>query len=137
MKEDPQIRSRIMRAVKGKDTTPELSVRRMAHAMGYRFRLHRKDLPGKPDIVFPKFRKVIFVHGCFWHGHDCARGVRVPVHNREYWRSKIKRNRERDSATANMLTEMGWKDTVLWECEIKDEARLRRNLSHFLHGMNN
>ena len=132
MKEDPQTRSRIMRAVKGKDTTPELIVRRMAHAMGYRFRLHRKNLPGKPDLVFPKFRKVIFVHGCFWHGHNCARGARIPVQNREYWRSKIKRNRERDSATANMLTKMGWKNTVLWECEIRDAARLRRRLSHFL-----
>ncbi|MDI3255969.1 MAG: very short patch repair endonuclease [Bacillota bacterium] len=137
MREDPQIRSRIMRAVKDKDTVPELIVRRMAHAMGYRFRLHRKDLPGKPDIVFPKFRKVIFVHGCFWHGHDCARGIRLPVENREYWRRKIKSNRERDSAIAHMLMEMGWEGMVLWECEIKDETGLRRQLSHFLHGLKN
>lgn len=78
MKEDPQARSRIMRAVKGKNTTPELIVRRMVHAMGYRYRLHRKDLPGKPDLVFSKPHKVIFVHGCFWHGHDCTRGARMP-----------------------------------------------------------
>ncbi|MGC1782069.1 MAG: very short patch repair endonuclease [Acidobacteriaceae bacterium] len=132
MKENLETRSRIMRAVKGKDTKPELVVRHLAYAMGYRYRLHRKDLPGKPDLVFPKLRKVIFVHGCFWHGHNCARGSRIPVQNREYWLEKIGRNRERDHGTIAALTELGWKITVLWECEVKDQMRLRRILSQFL-----
>jgi DNA mismatch endonuclease, patch repair protein len=85
-----------MRAVKGSDTAPEMMVRSLAHRMGYRFRLHRKDLPGKPDIVFPKLCKVVFVNGCFWHGHNCARGARAPKANAEYWRTKITRNSLRD-----------------------------------------
>jgi DNA mismatch endonuclease (patch repair protein) len=132
VREDPETRSRIMRAVKGKNTTPEMMVRRLAHAMGYRYRLHRDDLPGKPDLVFPKFHKAIFVHGCFWHGHGCARGARIPAQNREYWLKKIGRNRERDRATITALTKLGWKITVLWECDLRDEARLRRVLSRFL-----
>lgn len=87
-----------MRAVKGRDTGPELAVRRMLHARGYRYRLHRKDLPGKPDMTFPSRRKVVFVHGCFWHGHSCPRGARMPKTNADYWRAKIGRNRERDEA---------------------------------------
>src|SRR5579863_2115314 len=103
MKETPEQRSRIMGAVKGSDTAPEMMVRRMAHRMGYRFRLHRKDLPGKPDLVFPGLRKVVFVHGCFWHGHDCTRGARVPIRNRDYWTAKIARNRERDKRARREL----------------------------------
>src|SRR5512135_3152476 len=87
--ESAALRRRTMQAVKSKDTRPELVVRRLAHRMGYRFRLHRKDLPGTPDLVFPRLHKVVFVHGCFWHGHECARGSRVPVHNRDYWTKKI------------------------------------------------
>ncbi len=132
MKEDPQTRSRIMRAVKGKDTTPELIVRRMTHAMGYRFRLHRKDLPGKPDLVFPKFRKVIFVHGCFWHGHDCVRGARIPKANTEYWRSKITRNCLRDTANVAALKSLGWRTAIIWECELKRPEWIRRRLVKFL-----
>lgn len=132
MKEDPQTRSRTMRAVKGKDTTPELIVRRMVHAMGYRFRLHRKDLPGKPDLVFPKFRKAIFVHGCFWHGHDCARGARIPKANAEYWRSKITRNGLRDTANIVALKSLGWRTAIIWECELKRPEWIRRRLEKFL-----
>ncbi len=132
MKETPEQRSRIMRAVKGADTAPELAVRRLAHGMGYRFRLHRKDLPGKPDLTFPRLRKVVFVHGCFWHGHDCPRGARVPVRNREYWTRKVARNMERDKKTQAALESLGWKSLVAWECEIKDHARMRRALRRFL-----
>lgn len=121
-----------MRAVKGADTTPELAVRRLAHSMGYRFRLHRKDLPGKPDLTFPRLRKTIFVHGCFWHGHDCARGGRVPVQNRDYWKRKVARNMERDMNVQSALQRLGWKSLVVWECEIKDQDRLRRALRRFL-----
>ena len=97
-----------MRAVKGRDTKPEMTVRRLLHRMGYRYRLHRKDLPGKPDIVFGPRRKVIFVHGCFWHGHSCKRGSRVPKSNAEYWKEKIARNIERHSDQLDELTADGW-----------------------------
>ena len=132
MKETAEQRSRIMRAVKGADTTPELAVRRLAHSMGYRFRLHRNDLPGKPDLTFPRLRKVIFVNGCFWHGHDCARGARVPVRNRDYWTQKVARNMERDRSAQSALQRLGWKSLVVWECEIKDQNRLQRTLRRFL-----
>lgn len=132
MKETPELRSRIMRAVKSTNTTPELTVRSLAHRMGYRFRLHRKDLPGKPDLVFPKLHKAIFVHGCFWHGHDCARGGRTPKENRDYWRSKIAKNRGRDEEAWSGLTRSGWKVKVLWECELKDQQLLERKLRSFL-----
>lgn len=121
-----------MRAVKGANTMPELAVRRLAHGMGFRFRLHRKDLPGKPDLTFPRLRKVIFVHGCFWHGHDCARGARVPVQNRDYWTRKVARNAERDRIAQSELQRLGWKSLVVWECEIRDQNRLRRALRRFL-----
>ncbi len=132
MKETPELRSRIMRAVKGRDTSPELIVRRLAHGMGYRFRLNRKDLPGKPDLVFPGRRKVIFVHGCFWHGHDCARGARVPKENRGYWLAKIKKNQERDQTAHAALTDLGWKIRVIWECELREGLRVQRRLRSFL-----
>ncbi|MCC7154170.1 MAG: DNA mismatch endonuclease Vsr [Bryobacterales bacterium] len=132
MKESPEQRSRIMRAVKGANTAPEMTVRRLAHGMGYRFRLHRKDLPGKPDLTFPRLRKVVFVHGCFWHGHDCARGARVPVRNRKYWTRKVARNMERDRHAQGSLENLGWKSLVVWECEIKDQDRTRRALRRFL-----
>jgi DNA mismatch endonuclease (patch repair protein) len=124
-------RSRVMAAVKSKDTTPELTVRRLAHALGYRFRLHRKDLPGAPDLAFPGRAKAVFVHGCFWHGHDCARGARAPKANAAYWRSKIARNRARDARALTALAELGWKALVLWECELKRDD-LPRRLRAFL-----
>jgi DNA mismatch endonuclease (patch repair protein) len=132
MKETQDQRSRIMRAVKGVDTAPEMAVRRMAHRMGFRFRLHRKDLPGKPDLVFPKLRKVVFVHGCFWHGHDCARGARTPKTNAKYWRTKISRNLVRDAAHLAALKAQGWRSAVIWECQLKDLPRVHKRLSGFL-----
>jgi DNA mismatch endonuclease (patch repair protein) len=125
-------RSRIMRAVKGKDTTPELSVRRFLHGQGYRYRLHRKDLPGKPDLVFAGRRKVIFVHGCFWHGHDCKRGARRPKENADYWERKIRRNQERDARSQEALRSMGWEVLVIWECELKEKNSLSARLTEFL-----
>lgn len=124
-----------MRAVKGKNTGPEMIVRRLVHALGYRYRLHRKDLPGKPDLVFPARRGVIFVHGCFWHQHDCPRGARSPKSNRDYWLPKLRRNRERDAKNQARLKEEGWKVLVVWECETKDRDRLARGLKGFLDGL--
>jgi DNA mismatch endonuclease (patch repair protein) len=131
MKETPEaLRSRTMRAVKGKDTKPEWMVRRLLHAAGYRYRLHANELPGKPDLVFPSRCKVIFVHGCFWHGHDCARGARKPKTNAAYWKGKIARNRERDDAHLAALKRDGWKVRTIWECEIDDDllSRLKKFL---------
>lgn len=128
----PEERARVMAAVKGQNTKPEMIVRRLAHALGYRFRLHRKDLPGKPDLVFPGRRKVIFVHGCFWHGHDCARGARQPKQNAEYWRAKIGRNVERDAANLAALEALDWQVLVIWECEMKDRDALADRLKAFL-----
>jgi DNA mismatch endonuclease (patch repair protein) len=132
MKETPEARSRIMRAVKGQNTSPEIAVRRLVHGMGYRYRLYRKDLPGKPDLVFSSRRKVIFIHGCFWHGHDCKRGARVPKTNREYWEQKVARNKERDIAHRKRLQEMGWNVLVIWECGLKDKRLLSRQIKNFL-----
>ena len=121
----PEARSAAMRAVKSTDTSPELRVRSAAHRMGLRFRLHRKDLPGKPDLVFVSRRITLFVHGCFWHGHDCARGARVPKTNRAYWKAKIARNVERDARTAEALRTQGWRPATIWECEIKPGADIQ------------
>ena len=132
MKETKEARSRVMRAVKGRDTTPEMIVRRQAHGMGYRFRVCRRDLPGCPDIVFPRLRKVIFVHGCFWHGHDCARGARVPKGNRAYWVKKIAGNRARDRRNLKRLVADGWRVLVLWECATSDERIVVERLRKFL-----
>ena len=121
-----------MRRVKGRDTTPELKVRRALTRLGARYRLHRKDLPGAPDIVLPGRRLAVFVHGCFWHGHDCARGAREPKANAEYWRGKIGRNRTRDAANQARLAELGWRAEVLWECDLKDEAALEARLRRLL-----
>jgi DNA mismatch endonuclease (patch repair protein) len=127
-------RSRTMRAVKSKDTKPEIVVRRLLHAMGYRFRLHRRDLPGSPDIVLPKHHAALFVHGCFWHGHNCKRGARMPKSNAEYWKAKIARNVNRDSLSVIELSRIGWRLLVIWECELRarDQAVIRSRLSHFL-----
>jgi DNA mismatch endonuclease (patch repair protein) len=113
-----------MRRVKGRDTAPELRVRRLLWSLGARYRLGRADLPGKPDIVLPGRRLAIFVHGCFWHGHDCARGARVPKANRDYWIGKIARNRARDAAVRGALAAAGWRVETVWECELKDAAAL-------------
>lgn len=132
MKETAEQRSRTMRAVKSVDTTPELTVRRLVHRMGYRFRLHRKDLPGKPDLVFPRLRKVVFVHGCFWHGHNCPRGARPPKANAAYWRRKIEGNRVRDAAHLTALRRNGWRAAVVWECQLKNLPRITKRLAKFL-----
>ncbi len=125
-------RSAIMRRVKGKDTAPELVVRKLIWRMGGRYRLHRADLPGKPDIVLPGRKLAIFVHGCFWHGHDCARGARVPQANREYWLSKVARNTARDAETRVRLEAAGWRMAVIWECDLKDRPALERRLAGLL-----
>lgn len=121
-----------MRAVKGQDTAPEMTVRRLVYGMGYRYRLHRKDLPGKPDLVFPSRRKVVFVHGCFWHGHDCKRGARIPKTNRDYWEKKIDRNRRRDARHYEDLERTGWSVMVIWECQLKDRDALTGRIAEFL-----
>jgi DNA mismatch endonuclease, patch repair protein len=124
----PEKRSAVMRRVKGKDTAPELKVRRLLRRLGVGYRLHRADLPGKPDIAMPGRKLALFVHGCFWHGHDCARGARTPKANRPYWEAKIARNRARDAEHRVALEAKGWRAVTLWECELKDEAALERRL---------
>ena len=125
-------RSAVMRRVKGRDTAPELAVRRALTRLGARYRLHRADLPGKPDIVLPGRRLAIFVHGCFWHGHDCARGSRTPQQNRDYWVAKIGRNRARDAASRVALAALGWRVEIVWECDLKDAGALERRLRALL-----
>ena len=128
----PEKRSAVMRRVKGRDTSPELKVRKLLTRLGARYRLHRKDLPGNPDIVLPGRKLAIFVHGCFWHGHDCARGARVPKQNRDYWLAKVARNTARDGAAQAALAAAGWRVVVLWECDMKDEAALSERLANLL-----
>ena len=121
-----------MRAVRGEDTTPELKVRRVLTSFGVRYRLHRRDLPGSPDIVLGHRRLAVFVHGCFWHGHDCQRGARTPKTNTDYWLAKIARNRARDAAAVAALQAANWRAEMVWECELRNiealTARLRRLL---------
>ena len=127
MTETPEaLRRRTMQAVKSKDTQPEIIVRKLLHAAGYRYRLHARGLPGKPDLVFPIRRKTIFVHGCFWHGHDCPRGNRQPKTNAAYWMAKIARNKARDVEQIAALRADGWKVHTVWECEIKKPGLLAR-----------
>lgn len=121
-------RSAVMRAVKSQDTGPELAVRKMLREIAPGYRLHRADLPGKPDIVYAGRRLAIFVHGCFWHGHDCPRGARMPKANADYWRQKIARNRTRDARNVAALEAMGWRPLVIFECALKDPAALRARL---------
>jgi DNA mismatch endonuclease (patch repair protein) len=125
-------RSEIMRRVRSTDTTPELIVRKLAHSLGFRYRLHKKELPGKPDLVFSGKRKVIFVHGCFWHGHKCKRGNRLPKKNREYWTKKINSNMRRDKCHTEELIKAGWSVLAIWECETKDQDSLRHKIVEFL-----
>jgi DNA mismatch endonuclease (patch repair protein) len=117
-----------MRAVPAQGTSAELKVRKLLTALGLRYRLHRKDLPGSPDIVMAGRRLAIFVHGCFWHGHDCARGARAPKANRDYWLAKVAGNRARDARVQAELVRLGWRAEVVWECELKTLARLQEKL---------
>jgi DNA mismatch endonuclease (patch repair protein) len=128
----PEKRSAVMRQVKGRDTSPELAVRKALTRLGARYRLHRKDLPGKPDIVLPGRKLALFVHGCFWHGHDCARGARTPKQNRDYWVGKVERNRARDAKTREALAALGWRVETIWECDLKDAAGLEARLAGLL-----
>lgn len=128
----PEKRSELMSRVRGKDTRPEMIVRRTVYGLGYRYRLHDKRLPGKPDLVFPGRRRVIFMHGCFWHRHDCARAT-MPKSNSEYWILKFERNVMRDAAVLRALQESGWRALVIWECDTKDRDLLVRKLQSFLN----
>lgn len=115
---DAATRSRIMSRIRSKDTAPEIRVRKAVHSAGFRYRLHYGDLPGKPDLVFPRYRLVVFVHGCFWHGHDC-RLFRLPKTNVEYWARKIENNRRRDAEAIEELERKGWKAHVIWQCSLE------------------
>lgn len=121
-----------MARVRSRDTAPELVVRRLLQAMGYRFRLHRRDLPGTPDIVFPARRNALFVHGCFWHGHEGCRLGRLPASRIEYWRPKLARNRARDARNLSALRRGAWSTSVVWECQTRSVAALQKRLSRFL-----
>ncbi len=127
-------RSRCMAAIRGKDTKPELTVRTLVHSLGYRYRLHRSDLPGKPDLVFVRKRKVIFVHGCFWHRHNCKLGRPIPATRREFWVDKLEGNKQRDTRNRQKLRNEGWQVLVVWECQIQrhDVKWLAERLDAFL-----
>jgi DNA mismatch endonuclease (patch repair protein) len=130
---DPAKRSAVMARIKSRDTKPELLLRRLLTGLGARYRLHRKDLPGSPDVAMPGRRLAIFVHGCFWHGHDCARGSRVPKANRDYWLAKLGRNKARDARNLADLTAAGWRVETVWECQMKDQGALKERLAGLLH----
>jgi len=119
-------RSRNMSAIKSKNTKPEIAVRKLLHSMGYRFRLHRKDLPGSPDIVLPKYKTVIFVHGCFWHRHENCKYASIPKTRKEFWESKFKANVKRDKEIQEKIKNIGWKSVVIWECELKSTKQIKQ-----------
>ncbi|WP_421866053.1 very short patch repair endonuclease [Parvibaculum sp.] len=125
-------RSALMSKVKSKDTSPEMRVRRLAHALGYRYRLHRRSLPGSPDLVFSTRRKVIFVHGCFWHRHPNCRKASMPKSRVRFWSEKFERNVQRDRENLRALRKGGWEVLVVWECQTKDVERLEKKLRKFL-----
>ena len=118
-------RSRNMSAIKSKNTKPEIKVRKVLHSMGYRFRLHRKDLPGSPDIVLPKYKTVIFVHGCFWHRHENCKYASIPKTRQEFWNKKFKTNIERDLEIQDKIKNLNWRSVVIWECETKNMENLK------------
>lgn len=124
----PATRSKIMASVRSKNTQPELVIRSALHRMGFRFRLHCSEMPGKPDLVLPKYGVVIWVHGCFWHGHSRCRAGHRPKSNVKYWHPKLKRNSERDRLNRRRLARMGWRNFVVWECEILDPSKLEKKL---------
>jgi len=126
-------RKKTMQAVRSNDTRAEVTVRRLVHSMGFRYRLHVRALPGCPDLVFSKRRKLIFVHGCFWHGHDCSAGLNVPKSRRDYWIPKLDRNKRRDATVEAILRDQGWTTLTIWECQLRDIIGLRRKITNFLH----
>lgn len=130
---DSATRSRIMASVRSENTQTEKLVRSTTHRLGYRFRLHRKDLPGKPDMVFPSRQIAMFVHGCFWHGHNCPHGQRLPATHVDYWREKIRKNVERDKKVQRELNVLGWRFVIIWECQIKSEE-LTGRIAKYLDG---
>ena len=125
-------RSRNMSAIKSKNTKPEIKVRKVLHSMGYRFRLHSKDLPGSPDIVLPKYKTVIFVHGCFWHRHENCKYASTPKTRKEFWNKKFTENKKRDSEIQEKIKNIGWQSVVIWECEIKNKELLINRLQNIL-----
>jgi DNA mismatch endonuclease, patch repair protein len=128
----PDQRSKMMAAIRSRDTVPERKVRSIAHRLGFRFTLRRKDLPGRPDLVFPRLKAVIFVHGCFWHRHaDCSRST-SPATNRAFWEAKFNRNVSRDAEALARLGNSGWKTLVVWECELREHSKLRQKIRRFL-----
>ena len=118
---DPETRSRMMSGIRGKDTKPELALRRALHARGFRYRLHDKKLPGKPDLILPKFHAAIFVHGCFWHRHEGCKHATTPATRPEFWQAKFRENVERDQRNIDALLALGWRVAVVWECEIRKD----------------
>jgi DNA mismatch endonuclease (patch repair protein) len=129
---NPSRRSWLMSRVKAKGTTPEMRVRRAAHALGFRFRLHQRKLPGSPDLVFPKLNSLIFVHGCFWHRHSNCSKASMPQTRQEFWNDKFQRNVARDALVQEKLQELGWRVLVIWECQTKEPRKLRSKLRNFL-----
>ncbi len=128
----PEQRSKNMAAIRSVNTEPEMLVRRLVHSLGYRFRLHKRDLPGTPDLVFPKYKKVIFVHGCYWHMHNCRYGKVYPRTHAKFWQNKRKSNVSRDRRNIRALSKAGWKHLVIWECQIKNPERLIARILNFL-----
>jgi DNA mismatch endonuclease (patch repair protein) len=126
-----ETRSYIMSSVSSKDTGPELVVRKLLHGLGYRYRLHKRGIPGSPDVVFQKRKKVVFVNGCFWHGHECRYG-KLPKSKSDYWEPKIAKNRERDERNIHQLKQLGWDALVIWQCQLKDIDTVRKRLIKFL-----
>jgi DNA mismatch endonuclease, patch repair protein len=133
------VRSRMMSSIRGKDTSPELVVRKLLHRDGFRYRLHVSRLPGKPDLVFPAYKAVVFIHGCFWHAHDCE-AFRLPRTNRKFWKRKLLGNRQRDRLAIELLEVKGWRVLVIWECalrgprQLKSEIMLKRIAAWLRHG---
>lgn len=128
----PEKRSRMMAGIKGKNTQPEMVVRRLVHGMGFRFRLHRKDLPGSPDLVFPRLRRVIFVHGCFWHRHPGCKFAYTPKSNAQFWEEKLEANMRRDAVALQALDALGWNALIVWECEVSNLLGVEQTLNSFL-----
>lgn len=130
----PNERSKRMSLIRGKDSSPELKLRRLVHGMGFRYRLHVKDLPGKPDLAFPSRRAVIFMHGCFWHRHPGCKLARLPKSKLDFWRPKLEGNRERDLRNQEMLKKLGWHVLVIWECEMENIEKVSNKVREFLQG---